>query len=97
MSAELPLSTRTRLVLKPSIMSIMTRGSSSGYFTPRASSSKNTMSKFSLLRCLGWGIAWMLFTCLCCVFLRDLNNPPVVGPPLIILISLIASLERSCG
>ena len=95
MFVELPLFTRTCLVLKPFIMSIMTRGSSCGCFTPRAPSLEKTMSKFSLLRCLGGRITWMLFTCLCCDFLRDLNDPP--GPLLIILISPIMSLRQSCG
>ena len=46
MSAELPLSTGTLLVLKPSIMIMMTRGSSWGYFTSLASSSEKYMSWF---------------------------------------------------
>ena len=92
MSAKLPLSTRTRLGLKPSIMSIMIRGSSCGCFTPRASFSEKTISKFSLLLCLDGRIIWTLFTCFSCDLLRDLNDPPAVGPPLIILISPMASL-----
>ena len=46
MLAELPLSTRTLLVLNPSIMTIMIKGSSWGFFTPLASSSKKYMSWF---------------------------------------------------
>ena len=97
MSTKLPLSTNTHLVLKPSIMSIMIRGLSCGCFIPRASSLKKTISKFSLLRCLDGHIVWTLFTCLYCDLLRDLNDPPTIGPPLIILISPMASLGRSCG
>ena len=44
MAAELPLSMRICLVLNPSIISMMTRGSSCGFFTPLASSSENRMS-----------------------------------------------------
>ena len=96
MSTELPLSTRTHLVLKPFIMSMITKGSSYGCVSPWASLSEKTMSKFSFLRCLDGRIAWMLFTYLCFDFLKDLNDPPVVGPSLIILISPIVSLGRSC-
>ena len=46
MYTELPLSTRTCLVLKPSIMSIMIRGSSCGYFTPRVSSPERPYLSF---------------------------------------------------
>ena len=94
MSIKLPLSTRTRLVLNPSIMSIITNGSSWGYFTP-LTSFENTMSMFSLYLCFKGGAAWMLLTCLCCCFFRDLKDPPVVGPPLIILISPMAHFGRS--
>ena len=36
---------------------------------------------------------WTLFTYLWHAFLRDLNDPPVKGPPVIVFISLITS----CG
>ena len=93
MSIELLLSMRILLVLNPSIMSIITRGSSYGCFTSLASSSENRMS-LSILLCLRGGILWMLFTCLCCDFLRDLNNPPVDGPLVIAFISPIALYGR---
>lgn len=55
MSVELPLSIKTRLVLNPSSMSMMTRWSSCGRFTSLASSSEKTISRFSLLRCFDGG------------------------------------------
>ena len=89
MSAELPLSIRTLLVLNPSIMSMITKGSSCGCFTPLAFSFENRMSLFVLLY-LRDGFLWTLFTCLCYNFLRDLKDPPVDGPPVIIFIFPIA-------
>ena len=88
MSAELPLFMRILLVLNPSIISIITKGSSCSCFTLLASSSENRMS-LSVLFSFRGGILWMLFTYLCCNFLRDLNDPPVDGP-VIIFISPIA-------
>ena len=90
MPTELLLSTRTRLVLNPSIVSMITNGSSCGCFIPLASSSEKIMYMVSLLLCFIGGAVWMPLTCLCCNFLRDLKDPPAVGPSLIILISLIA-------
>ena len=87
-SAELPLSTRILLVLNTSVISIITRGSSCDCFTPLASSSEKRMSLSVRLYFRG-GILWMLFTCLYCDFLRDLNNPPVI-----IFISPIAFCGR---
>ena len=80
MSTELPLSIKTRLVLNSSIISMMTNWSSCGCFTPLASSLKNTMSMVSLLLCFNGGVVWTLLTCLCCNFLRDLNEPPLSVP-----------------
>ena len=40
---------------------------------------------------------WTLLTCLCCDFLRDMKEPTVVEPPLIILISPMAHFGRSYG
>ena len=97
MLAELPLSSRILLVLKPSIISMMTKGSSCGCFTPLASSSKKTMSVASLLRCFVGGVIWTLLTYLCCSFLRDLKEPLVIGSPLIILILPIAFFGHSHG
>ena len=88
MSVELPLSTRILLVLNPSIMSIVTKGSSWGYFTPLASSYEKNMSLFVHL-CFKGGILWMLFTYLWYDLLRDLNDPFVDGPPVIVFISPI--------
>ena len=88
MFAELPLSTSILLVLNPSILSIMTKGSSWGCFTSLASSSEKNMS-LSVRLCFKGGILWTLFTCLWHVFLKDLNNPPVDGPHVIIFISPI--------
>ena len=95
MSAELLLSTRTYLVLNPCIISMITSGSSCG-FTPSASSSEKTISMASLFLCFNNVVVWMLLTCLCYDFLRDLKYPPTVGPPLIILISPKATIGRSC-
>ena len=93
MSTKLPLSTRILLVLNPSIISIITRGSSYCCFTPLASSSKKRMSLSVRLYFKG-GILWMLFTYLCCDFLRDLNNPSMDGPLVIIFISPITLCSR---
>ena len=83
------MSMRILLVLNPSIMSMITKGSLCGCFTPLASSSENRMS-LSVFLCLRGGILWTLFTYLCCDFLRDLKDPLVDGPPVIVFISLIA-------
>ena len=88
MSVELSLSTRILWVLNPSIVNIMTKGSSWGYFTPLASSSEKNMS-LSIRLCFIGDILWMLFTCLWYDFLRDLNDPLVDGPPVIVFISSI--------
>ena len=95
MSAELPLSTRTLLVLNPSIRIMMTRGSSWGCFTPLVSSSEKHMSWLVLL-CFSGGGPCTLFTCLWCDFLRERNEPPVVGPPVIVFISPSAVYGRGC-
>ena len=95
MSAELPLSTRTLLVLNPSIMIMMTRGSSWGCFTPLASSSEKHMSWFVRLYFMGRRPC-TLFTCLWYNFLRERNEPPVVGPPVIVFISPSAVCGRGC-
>ena len=89
MSIELPLSMRILLVLNPSIISIITRGSLCGCFTPLVSSSENRIS-LSVRLCFKGGILWMLFTCLWYEVLRDLNDPLVDGPLVIVFISLIA-------
>ena len=90
MSAELPLSTRILLVLNPSIFSIMTKGSLWGCFTPLTSPSWKDMSR-SVRRCLDRGMVWTLFTCLWYAFLRDLNDTPENGPPVIVFTSPITS------
>ena len=89
MFVELPLSTRTLLVLNPSIISMMTSGSSWGCFTPLASSFEKHISWFVLL-CFRGGRLWTLFTCLWRDFLRDLNDPHVDGSPMMIFISPVA-------
>ena len=97
MSAELQLSTRILVVLNPSIMSIITRGPSCGCYTLLASFSKNRMSLSVFLYFRG-GILWMLLTCRCIDFLRDMNDPPVDGPPVIVFISPIAHWDnKTCG
>ena len=88
MSVELSLCTRILWVLNPSIVNIMTKGSSWGYFTPLASSLEKNMS-LSIRLCFIRDILWMLFTCLWYDFLRDLNDPPVDCPPVIVFISSI--------
>ena len=87
MFAKLPLSMRIRLVLNPSIISMITKESSCGCFTPLASSSENRMSTFAFLIYFRGGNLWTLFTYLCYDFLRDLKDPPFDGPPMIIFIS----------
>ena len=93
MSAELPLSTRTLLVLNPSIRIMMTRGSSWGCFMPLASSSEKQMSWLVRLY-FGGGRLCTLFTYLWCDFLRERNEPPEVGPLVIVLISPSAVCGR---
>ena len=95
MSAELPLSTRILLVLNPSIRIMMTRGSLWGCFTPLASSSEKHMSWLIHL-CFSGGIPCTLFTCLWYNFLRERNEPPVVGPPVIVFIFPSAVCGRGC-
>ena len=90
MSAELPLFRRILLVLNPSMFNIITNGSLWGCFTPLASASFKDMS-WSVRLCLNGGTMWTLFTCLWHAFLRDLNDPPVKGPPAIVFISPILS------
>ena len=92
-SVELPLSTKILLVLNPSIMSIITNGSSWGCFTLLASTFEN---RISLSYCLYFRgvILWMLFTYLWYDFLRDLNDPPVDDPPVIVFISPIVLCGR---
>ena len=94
MSAEMPLSTRIRLVLNPYIISMMNRGSSCGCFTPLASSFENRMSILVRLLYFKGCISWMLFTSLCWDFLRYLKDPSVDGPPAIVFISPIALYGR---
>ena len=96
MSVELPLSTRILLVLNPSIVSIITKGSLCGCFTPLASASLKDIS-WSVCFCLNRGIMWTLFTYLWHAFLRDLNDPLVKGLPAIVFISPITSYEGWCG
>ena len=93
MSAELPLSTKTLLVLNPSIMIIMTNESSWGCFTLLASFSEKHISWFVRLYFRG-GRLWTLFTCLWYDSLRDLNDPLTDGPPMIVFISPIALCGR---
>lgn len=88
-STELPLSMRIYLVFNLSIISIMTKVLICVCFTPLASFFKNQMSTSILLLCFRGGNLWTLFTCLCYDFLRDLKDPPVDGPPMIIFISPI--------
>ena len=90
MSAELLLSTRILLVLNPSMFNTITNGLLWGCFIPLASASLKDMS-WSVRLCLSGGTIWTLFTCLWHAFLRDLNDPPLMGPPAIVFISLIIS------
>ena len=93
MSAKLSLSMRILLMLNLSIMSMITKGSSCSCFTPLASYFENRMSLFVLL-CLRGGILWTLLTCLYYDFLRDLKDPPMKGPLMIIFISSITLQGR---
>ena len=92
-SAELPLSTKTLLVLNPSIMSIITNGSLWGCFIHLASSSENRIS-WSIRLCFKGGILWTLFNYLWYDFLKDLNDPPINGPPVIVFIFPMALCGR---
>ena len=69
------------------------KGSSCDCFNPLASSPENKMF-LSILFYLRGGILWTLFTCLCCDFLRDLKDPPIDSPLMIIFISPIALCGR---
>ena len=60
-------------MLNLSIISIITKRSSYGCFTPLASSFENRMS-LSIYLCFRGDILWMLFICLYCDFLMDLND-----------------------
>ena len=84
--AKLPLSIRIHLGLNPSIISMITKGLSCCCFTPLASSSENKISLFVFLLCFRGGILWTLFIFLCCDFLKDLKDPPMDGPPVIVFI-----------
>ena len=95
MSVRLPLSTRTFLVLNPSIRIMMTRGSSWGCFTPLVSSSEKHMSWLVRLYFSSGGPC-TLFTCLWYDFLRERSEPPVVGPLVIVFISPSAVCGRCC-
>ena len=64
----------------------MTKGSSWGCFTPLASSSEKQISWLVRLY-FGGGRPCTLFTCLWYDFLRERNEPPEMGPPVIVLIS----------
>ena len=95
MSTELLLSTKTLPVLNPSIMTMMTRGSSWGCFTPLASSSEKHMSWFVRL-CFMGGRPCTLFTYLWYDFLRERNESPMVGPPVIAFVFPNAVCGRGC-
>ena len=60
-------------MLNLSIISIITKRSSCGCFTPLASFSENRMS-LSICLCFRGDILWMLFIYLYCDFLMDLND-----------------------
>ena len=94
MSTELPLYMRIHQVLNPSIISMITNGSSCDCFTPSASSFENRMSTSTFLIYFRGGNLWTLFTCLWCDFLKDLKNLPMDGPLVIIFISSIALCGR---
>ena len=96
MSTKFQLSIRTRLVLNPSIIRMISSGLSCGCFTPLTSSFEKIMSMISLLLCFNGGAIWMLLTCLCYNFLRDSKDPPTIGPSLIILISPIVLFVHAC-
>ena len=95
-SIELLLSTKTLQVLYPSIVSVMTSGSSCGclillHLIRRRQFCHSQCDDVLLLGVL----TWALFTCLWTSFLKDLYNPPTSGPPVIILISPMICLELS--
>ena len=95
-STKLPLSTSTLWVLNPSMVSIMTRGSSCGFMIPF----KNCLKKIILSFPVRWCFAircliWTLFTYLWIAFLRNLYDPPTIGSPVIVLISPTMALILS--
>ena len=90
-SAELPLSTNTLLVLKPLISSTMTSGSLWGCLIQLASHSGNVISSFSDRWYFGDGcLMWTLLIYLWWVLFKDLYDPPNTGPLVIIRISSTA-------
>lgn len=87
-SAELLISTNTLLVLNPSVANMMTSRSSCGCLIPLASRTEKVMSSsperwYFVKGCLMWTLLIYLWYAL----LKDLYNPPITGPPVIILIS----------
>ena len=95
-SAELPLSTKTLQVLYPSMISMIMRGSSCGCLIPFASHSEKTMSSSPVRWCLAIRcLTWTLLTCLWIAFLKDLYDPPMTSPPVIVLISPTTCLGLS--
>lgn len=95
-STELLLSTNTLLVLCPFIANMITSGLSYGYMIPLASRSEKMISSspdqwyFAIGR-----HTWTLLACLCYAFRKDLYDPPLIGPPVIILISPATSFGQS--
>ena len=90
MSAELPLSTITSLVVKPAIFMVMTRASSCSRWVPLASSSLKEIIWSSKRIFLGgrW-MTRMLCTYRAYAFLEARDVPPDAGPPMMVLISPI--------
>ena len=90
-SAKLPLSTITRLVVKPAMFMVMTSASSWGWWVPLASSSLKEIIWSSKRIFLGgrW-MTKMLCTWHAYAFLEVNDIPPIARPPMMVLISPIA-------
>lgn len=96
MFAELPLSTSIPLVLKSAIDKLISKALSRGWCSCLASFFVKLMARLStLVASDNFLEIWMLCTTCKYVFLPILEDPAIVLPPMITLISLSASLGLS--
>ena len=93
---ELPLSSNTLRVLYPSMVNMVTTGSSCGCLICFAFCSEKTLSSFLIRWCLAIRcLIRTLLTCLWNAFLKDLYDPPTTSPLVIVLISPTTCLVLS--
>ena len=96
MSAELPLSTRLCQVVKSEMARLITKASSWGWWTYRATSSVKLIIESSIRVSLSrQPVSWTFYTVCRQVFLAFLEDSIIVLPPTIILISSSGALDRS--